>query len=695
MERYGNNVLSWASDIDEATLEQAARTAAMPFVHSHLALMSDAHLGMGATVGSVIATAGAVIPAAVGVDLGCVDGATEYLSPSGWLRIDAYDGGQVMQYHPETGRSDFVQPVRYIRRRQDTFLHFKTKYGVDQMLTADHRVLCWKVVGRGRRHVQQVVTAAEFAVEHDRLKLGYNAVIETTFEPILSTSLPLDDDQLRVQVMVMADATLERGTMAVVRVKKARKIERARKLLDAADIAYTEQDLGDGVAGFRFLPPIPTKTYANMWTASLHQLQVITEECWEWDGHAADRVFFTRSKPCADFIHYAFAASGYRSVMRSDVHRRDGGTDYRVFANTNTRVGLRGSPKAQIKTSIAADGMAYCFSVPSGFLVLRRGGNIFTTGNCGVVAAETPFTSTDLPDNLGPLHGRLRNAIPAGVGQAHDSANAAFAALAADPRVDLTDKQERTAGTQLGTLGSGNHFVEVCLDERDHVWIMLHSGSRGIGNQLASRHIEAAKGLMARYFVQLDDPDLAYLVEGTAEFDAYINAMLWAQDYARENRAVMMRATLAEFAEWVGHPFEPVSTVDCHHNFCEKEHHGGRDVWVTRKGAVRARVGDRGVIPGSMGTRSYVVSGAGNAASFHSCSHGAGRRMSRKQARRQLDLEGLVEAMVGKAWNDSDAGKLIDEDPRAYKDIDQVMADQADLVTVDHTLTQILNLKGL
>lgn len=312
---------------------------------------------------------------------------------------------------------------------------------------------------------------------------------------------------------------------------------------------------------------------------------------------------------------------------------------------------------------------------------------------CGMIAAECPFTVDLLPDDLDRLHDWITRVIPAGVGKGHDVERRAIPDLPMS--VELTDKQEHTARTQMGTLGSGNHFVEVCTDERNRVWIVLHSGSRGIGNQLASTHIEHAKGLMKSYFIDLEDPDLAYLAEGTPEFKAYIDAMLWAQEYAYENRAEMMRRVLAQVRAFVGHDFDPVRTVNCHHNFTEREHHRGRNMWITRKGAIRAREGDWGVIPGSMGTRSYIVEGKGNPASFHSSSHGAGRRLSRGQARRQLDLDGLRTAMQGKAWNDSNAAALLDEDPRSYKDIDQVMADQSDLVEIRHTLSQILNYKGV
>ncbi|MGZ4777528.1 MAG: RtcB family protein [Oryzihumus sp.] len=313
---------------------------------------------------------------------------------------------------------------------------------------------------------------------------------------------------------------------------------------------------------------------------------------------------------------------------------------------------------------------------------------------CGMVASETTLTAADLPDSLAALMPLVERRIPSGVGKGHAQpvADGALAALGR-PATELSGRQERTAAEQFGTLGSGNHFGEVCLDERDRVWTVLHSGSRGIGNQLAVRHIEAAKGLMRERFISLEDPDLAYLVQGEPSFEAYLGDMLWAQRYAMGSRAVMAERLNASLFEVVGHG-AAVRTVNCHHNFTQLEHHHGKDLWITRKGAIKAGAGDEGVIPGSMGTRSYVVSGTGSAASYSSCSHGAGRRMSRGQARRQLSADSLRAAMAGRAWNDDAAERLVDEHPSAYKDIDQVMADQADLVTVQHTLRQVLNYKG-
>ena len=314
---------------------------------------------------------------------------------------------------------------------------------------------------------------------------------------------------------------------------------------------------------------------------------------------------------------------------------------------------------------------------------------------CGMVAAELDVTADRLPDDLRPLLQRIERAIPAGVGQGHDTVarNAARWLDQHRPATDLADSQASKAAKQFGTLGSGNHFFELCLDERDQVWVVLHSGSRGIGNQLAQAHISKAKRLAKHLEVRLEDPDLAYFVEGTPEFEAYIGDMLWAQDYARANRDQMMDNAMREVFAFLGAGRE-TRRINCHHNFTQRETHRGNELWITRKGAIKAGAGDLGVIPGSMGTRSYVVRGRGATASWMSCSHGAGRRHSRTQAKKLFTTADLAKAMEGKVWLAERAGALLDEIPSAYKDIDQVMADQTDLVEVIHELRQVLNYKG-
>lgn len=310
---------------------------------------------------------------------------------------------------------------------------------------------------------------------------------------------------------------------------------------------------------------------------------------------------------------------------------------------------------------------------------------------CGMVATKTSLDAVDLPDDLSSLHSRISAAVPAGVGQGNSTID--LNPLLYDGYTRLSPKLQDKSRKQMGSLGSGNHFVEICLDESEAVWIVLHSGSRGVGNELAKHHIEGAKHLMKRYFIDLPDPDMAYLVENTHEFDAYIQDMMWAQAYAFSNRQVMMAAVIEQFEQELGCSLGVWKEINCHHNFTQLENHYGQNVWLTRKGAVRARLGEWGVIPGSMGTSTYIVTGLGSRDSYHSCSHGAGRKMSRNQARKTLDEAGLVAAMEGKAWN-GNAKALLDEDPRSYKDVHQVMRDQQDLVKVEHILTQILNYKG-
>lgn len=316
---------------------------------------------------------------------------------------------------------------------------------------------------------------------------------------------------------------------------------------------------------------------------------------------------------------------------------------------------------------------------------------------CGMVAAATGLGASDLPDDLSGLLSRIEQAIPAGMGKGHTSRREIPESILDNRPEGLTTRQEDKIQTQFGSLGGGNHFVEVCLDETDNVWIVLHSGSRGIGKELAEVHIGEARGLMKDWFIELEDPNLAYLVQGTHQFVEYIMAMTWAQDYAAGNRRAMMTAALRAFFGETRIPFDYRNTeiINCHHNFTELEHHNGRNMWITRKGAIKADRGDLGIIPGSMGTGTFIVEGLGNPASYNSCSHGAGRRMSRTQARREVTAAQLTEAMGDRTWQSANADQLVDESPMAYKDIGQVMADQEDLVRIKHRLRSVLNYKGL
>ena len=327
---------------------------------------------------------------------------------------------------------------------------------------------------------------------------------------------------------------------------------------------------------------------------------------------------------------------------------------------------------------------------------------------CGMMAVKTSLRAEQLPDTLAPLRSAIERAVPHGRtdngGRNDRGAWRDAPARVAERWSELATEFTQIAAAHkaiakanhvkhLGTLGTGNHFIEVCLDESDAVWVMLHSGSRGVGNRIGSYFIELAKQDMRRWFINLPDMDLAYLPEGTAHFNDYVAAVDWAQRFAMTNREVMMEHVLHALHTTLPVGFEShVVAVNCHHNYVAREYHDGANVWLTRKGAVSARAGELGIIPGSMGARSYIVRGKGNADSFHSCSHGAGRSMSRTEARRRFTVEDHIAATQGvECRKDAD---VIDETPMAYKSIDAVMEAQRDIVDVVHTLRQVVCVKG-
>jgi tRNA-splicing ligase RtcB len=314
---------------------------------------------------------------------------------------------------------------------------------------------------------------------------------------------------------------------------------------------------------------------------------------------------------------------------------------------------------------------------------------------CGMAAVRTQYRVEDLRPDRSSLRLAIERAVPLSAGgnntRLTDSAQQRVARLKAEASFD-PGRYAKNWELQLGSLGSGNHFIEVCRDEHGWVWLFLHSGSRGVGNKIASHHIKVAQDLMVRRGITLPDRDLAYLEEGTDEFAAYLAELRWAQNFALANRDEMMDRVIACFAKFAGGPVEQRERVQCHHNYTEQETHFGKQVWLSRKGAINAEKGRPGLIPGSMGDASYVVVGKGNGMALNSSPHGAGRAFSRTKARKTFTREQLRTAMKGIEYRDTDA--FIDEIPQAYKPIDVVMRDAEDLVEVRHTLRQVVNVKG-
>ncbi|ABK04498.1 protein of unknown function UPF0027 [Arthrobacter sp. FB24] len=317
---------------------------------------------------------------------------------------------------------------------------------------------------------------------------------------------------------------------------------------------------------------------------------------------------------------------------------------------------------------------------------------------CGMIAVRTQYFLTDLPPDRKRLREAIERVIPLSAGHNNRRITATAEAriaelgrLAAKARFDPGQYVAKWE-LQLGSLGSGNHFIEVCADETDAIWLFLHSGSRGIGNKIAQHHISVAQRMTREKRIALPDDDLAYLEEGTAEFSRYIDELHWAQRFALLNREEMMDRVISQFGTWTGGKVQERERINCHHNFTRRETHYGKAVWVSRKGAIRAETGDPGLIPGSMGTASYVVAGRGNRMSLNSSPHGAGREYSRTAARKAFSLAELKKAMQGIEFRASEA--FIDEIPAAYKPIDVVMRDAEDLVKVRHRLRQLVNVKG-
>ncbi len=691
-------IKSWCPDIEDEALAQAKNLAKLPFAFHHVALMPDSHKGYGMPIGGVLATKDVIIPNAVGVDIGCVDGETEVLTPSGWVRIDNWEGQSIMQFDPNTDTAQFVTPSEYIVRQSSGFIHFKTKYGIDQMLSKDHRVLLYRYDRSYSFSAWDVMTALSVLEDHTRLKLGSRHKMLTAPRTIVTgSSLSLSNEMIRVIVMCCADGHVHRrGGKIVVRFKKQRKIERARDILSAAGIEITHEHIGNGVTSLTFSAPLKGKSLSQLWGASQEQLQVVAEEVLHWDGNANDQCFFSCDKDSADLVHYAFMASSCRSVMRAD-QRPGRRIDYRVFRIQNRLVGLAGTPKTEFHTVPSPNGYEYCFKVPSSFFIIRRGGNIVITGNCGMCAQKLPLREVD-QGRLKKAMSTIRETIPVGFNHHKTKQLPTIVQIHSESKIC---QQEREASLyQLGTLGGGNHFIEIQKGSDGFIWIMIHSGSRNLGYKVAEYYDSLATKLNEQFYSQvLKKWELAFLPIDSKEGKDYIEEMNYCVEFALANRKLMMERAYLAMAEackdmWVSGMLHE-EMINIAHNYAAIEHHYGKDVWVHRKGATLAREGTIGIIPGSQGSKSYIVRGLGSKESFESCSHGAGRKMGRKEAQRSLNLEDEIkrlddQGIIHGIRNKND----LDEAAGAYKDIDIVMENQKDLVEKVVELTPLAVVKG-
>ncbi len=561
-------VLSWANHaLASQETQMAKNMASLPFVFKHVALMPDVHLGKGALVGSVIATEEAIIPAAVGVDIGCFVGQTEVPLVNGQI------------------------------------------YPIQDLAAQNQTVVVYACTDTGR------IVAAKATAKLTRHNAALVKVILDNAEEIICTP----DHQFMLRDGNYQEAeTLQPGTSLMPFYSKIDQ-DGDRIIAQPEDGTWQKADLIVAESGL------------------LGQVQK-----------------FQRQQTVNYYNHKVVA------VLPLD-YTED----------------------------------VYCLSVPHYHNFALQAG-VFVH-NCGMCAVKMPFVADQLERKLKKIRQEIEAAIPVGFNQNKDVEKSVVNWQGWKQFKDLHSKVQNLEGKalqQMGSLGGGNHFIELCLDTENSVWLMLHSGSRHIGNMLAQRHIETAKALARLAELKLPDPDLAYFVAGTPEFSDYWRDLQWAQNYARFNREVMMARfkRIVEKAIAGGKPTKPLLEVNCHHNYAEKEVHFGQEVYVTRKGAVRAQESDYGIIPGSMGAKSFIVKGKGNTESYCSCSHGAGRLMSRSKAKKNFSVDDLIQQTQGIECR-KDPG-VLDEIPGAYKPIEQVMNQQSDLVEVVATLKQVVCVKG-
>jgi tRNA-splicing ligase RtcB (3'-phosphate/5'-hydroxy nucleic acid ligase) len=716
----GVPVKVWTPELEPQARRQLENVSRLPIVHGHIAAMPDVHAGIGATVGSVIPTKGAIVPAAVGVDIGCFTGDTEViLADSKRHRLEdlAARGGPFHVYActPE-GRVKCATAYARQTRSDAELVEVELDNGELIRCTPDHRFMLRDGNYSEAGKLQPGTSLMPFYSSFD--SEGYLRVLQP------NSGKPQRAHWLVARSGLLGEIPDFEGQRTVIH----------HENFDEAD--NTPSNLifmGD-------------KTHS-----SLHRLLVERNVWWHATEFEAARKAALRRKAETPEGHAYFAARGTANLKRYMANRRDhflasvagngargkqsleryntsdeGRAKSREIANRihscpecgaqvrspiglfNHRKGKHGvlaNHKVVSVRRLAERENVYCMSVP-GLENFALAAGVFVH-NCGMNAVQLSLSAKDLPESLGRIRSAIESSVPTGFDmhasakgrggsrekKAKELASGLEHIVSRNPRIGSMQKDFReTWIRQLGTLGGGNHFIELCLDEAQNVWVMLHSGSRGIGNVIGRYFIERARREMEKCDTQLPDRDLAWLAEGSPAFEEYVDAVHWAQDYAIENRREMMRAVLAAIEPHLPKFRIVGEAINCHHNYVARERHFGENLLVTRKGAIRAGQGDMGIIPGSMGARSFIVRGKGNPESLCSCAHGAGRLMSRTEAKKRFSVEDVKRQTAGVECR-KDAG-VVDEIPGAYKSIDEVMENQSDLVEVVHTLKQVLCVKG-
>lgn len=686
-------IINFATDVEQGTLDQAEKLAAMPFVFPHVALMPDAHVGLGSAVGTVFGTVDAVIPSAVGVDIGCFVGETRVPLLDGrqkTLRQMTEEGGIHWVYSLDKDRNIVAGRATALKTRTHAELMSVTvSGGEDIVCTPDHQFMLNDGTYREARDLKfndslmPLYRQWQTRGGYESASTGKGSSRQTHIMIYEAFNGPLPEGHVVHHENDIHFDNRPENLVAMESGEHSRYHRSGGHSFNNYSTAFQELRL----AGIKRRTEGPEKRQkmAEVGTAEIVTYMESNPE------HFKESVADSRK-------HGAPYLTKFNTSPRScdecgEVAKNPAALRWHKVRKHSSNHEVIGIEYLERREDV------YCLQVENHNNFALAAG-VFVH-NCGMIGVRTGFTAADITGrDLRGLRDTLEANIPLSPGNYNDWA---LAGTSADTRTRELAELAEVSGVdlshspkwrqQLGSLGGGNHFIELCLDEDESVWMFLHSGSRGVGNKIARKHIAEAQAQCEKYWIPLPDADLAYLVADTPEFDSYLADLTWAQRFAWLNREEMMDRFATALSEFVGAEVEELERVNCHHNYTVEEQHYGRRVWVTRKGAVRAEEGDTALIPGSMGTASYVVEGKGHAAALNSAPHGAGRRLSRTQAKEQFttaDLERRMKGIVyrpGKAW--------VDEIPDAYKDIDQVMVDAEPLVTVRHRLRQVLNVKGV
>ncbi len=701
----------WLKDIEDEALAQAKNLANLPFAFKHIAIMPDSHVGYGMPIGGVLATKGVIIPNAVGVDIGAVDKETEVLTKNGWITIDKYNNEDVLVWDNYKETSFFSKPLLYIVKPCENFTEYKNKYGLDHVLSDEHRMLVYK--GYGRKKNDYTYFCKDFREMLLKCKKQDYYSIRTTF-PTRESGIKLSDEQLAIRVMASADGHIRnksnKHTTIEMHFKKRRKIERCKFLLKKSNVFFKEYFHKDGTESISFkVDWVCDKDLTDLYNCNQNQAKVVFDEYLYWDGSIDKKrhhkTYATTNKINADAIQYICALNGIRAGIGIIRSKQKNWKDwYHVYQTQNNYVGFSKPKKIKIK-----DGKKYCFVVETGYFIARRNNKIFITGNCGMCAVKTSLTEIET-ETIKKIMGETRKQIPVGFNHHKEKQNEDLMPTNYDVGKPIIKEQYNSALKQIGTLGGGNHFIEIQKGSDGHIWIMIHSGSRNLGKQVADYYNKLAVELNDKWHSSVPKEwQLAFLPVDSDEGQAYIGEMQYCVEFALANRKLMMDRIVGCFLREMDYKtaFEITNfivknengdnsgLINIAHNYATQENHFGQNVWVHRKGATLAREGTIGIIPGSMGTKSYIVKGLGNKESFESCSHGAGRRLGRKAACEQLDFDEQKKIMDDKGIIHGMRNKDdLEEAPGAYKPIDEVMQNQADLVEILVELNPLAVIKG-